>query len=101
MHIVFLLHQLYLFYNGLLFHVQHKIDCVIHFAAMKAVGESMEVPLLYYKNNVGGTVNLLEVIAFFIICIAFIYPCLLLEFKVRQLCATAAELLFAFEHLRQ
>ncbi|KAI9562813.1 hypothetical protein GHT06_010268 [Daphnia sinensis] len=40
---------------------QHKIDCVIHFAAMKAVGESMEVPLLYYKNNVVGTINLLEV----------------------------------------
>lgn len=28
---------------------------------MKAVGESMEVPLLYYKNNVVGTINLLEV----------------------------------------
>ena len=40
---------------------QHKIGCVIHFAAMKAVGESMEVPLLYYKNNVVGTINLLEV----------------------------------------
>lgn len=40
---------------------QHKIDCVIHFAAMKAVGESMEVPLIYYKNNVVGTINLLEV----------------------------------------
>ena len=34
---------------------------MIHFAAMKAVGESMEVPLLYYKNNVVGTINLLEV----------------------------------------
>ncbi len=42
---------------------QKKIDCVIHFAAMKAVGESMEVPLLYYKNNVVGTINLLEVIS--------------------------------------
>ncbi|PSN44463.1 UDP-glucose 4-epimerase [Blattella germanica] len=39
----------------------HKIDCVIHFAAMKAVGESMQVPLLYYKNNIVGTINLLEV----------------------------------------
>ena len=28
---------------------------------MKAVGESMEVPLVYYKNNIGGTINLLEV----------------------------------------
>lgn len=40
---------------------EHKIDCVIHFAAMKAVGESMQVPLLYYKNNIVGTINLLEV----------------------------------------
>jgi UDP-glucose 4-epimerase len=28
---------------------------------MKAVGESMQVPLLYYKNNIVGTINLLEV----------------------------------------
>lgn len=41
--------------------LQHKIDCVIHFAAMKAVGESMEYPLLYYKNNLIGMLNLLEV----------------------------------------
>lgn len=41
--------------------VQHRIDCVIHFAAMKAVGESMQFPLLYYKNNMIGTINLLEV----------------------------------------
>uniref|UniRef100_T1J1N4 UDP-glucose 4-epimerase n=1 Tax=Strigamia maritima TaxID=126957 RepID=T1J1N4_STRMM len=40
---------------------QHRIDCVIHFAAMKAVGESMKAPLLYYKNNVVGTIHLLEV----------------------------------------
>ncbi|KAL0278522.1 UNVERIFIED_CONTAM: hypothetical protein PYX00_000328 [Menopon gallinae] len=39
---------------------QHEIDCVIHFAAMKAVGESMQVPLLYHKNNLVGTINLLE-----------------------------------------
>uniref|UniRef100_A0A6V7MCC7 UDP-glucose 4-epimerase n=1 Tax=Bracon brevicornis TaxID=1563983 RepID=A0A6V7MCC7_9HYME len=40
---------------------KHKIDCVIHFAAIKAVGESMQVPLHYYKNNVIGAINLLEV----------------------------------------
>ncbi|GFG30627.1 hypothetical protein Cfor_10527 [Coptotermes formosanus] len=39
----------------------HKIDCVIHFAALKAVGESVSVPLTYYRNNVGGTLTLLEV----------------------------------------
>ena len=36
------------------------IDAVIHFAANKAVGESVAFPLKYYENNVGGTVNLLE-----------------------------------------
>uniref|UniRef100_A0A646QIE8 UDP-glucose 4-epimerase n=1 Tax=Hemiscolopendra marginata TaxID=943146 RepID=A0A646QIE8_9MYRI len=40
---------------------KHSIDCVIHFASIKAVGESMQVPLDYYKNNVVGTLNLLEV----------------------------------------
>ncbi len=40
-----------------------KIEAVIHFAGLKAVGESVEKPLLYYENNVGGTVALLEVMA--------------------------------------
>lgn len=40
---------------------RHKIDFVIHFAAMKAVGESMQKPLFYYKNNIVSTINLLEV----------------------------------------
>jgi len=39
---------------------QHKIDAAIHFAGLKAVGESVEKPLMYYDNNVGGTVVLLE-----------------------------------------
>lgn len=38
-----------------------KIEGVIHFAACKAVGESVENPLKYYRNNVGSTVTLLEV----------------------------------------
>ena len=38
----------------------HQIDAVIHFAALKAVGQSMENPLDYYSVNVGGTVNLLQ-----------------------------------------
>ena len=37
-----------------------NIDAVIHFAGLKAVGESTEIPLDYYQNNVGGTANLLE-----------------------------------------
>lgn len=35
-------------------------DSVIHFAGLKAVGESVEKPLDYYRNNITGTVNLLE-----------------------------------------
>lgn len=38
-----------------------KIDAVIHFAALKAVGESVLKPLEYYHNNVAGTVSLLKV----------------------------------------
>ncbi len=40
----------------------NKIDGVIHFAAYKAVGESVSVPLKYYANNVGGIVTLLKVL---------------------------------------
>ena len=39
---------------------EHSIDSVIHFAGMKAVGESVARPLAYYDNNVGGTIVLLE-----------------------------------------
>jgi UDP-glucose 4-epimerase len=39
---------------------QEPIDAVVHFAGLKAVGESVEIPLAYYQNNVGGTANLLE-----------------------------------------
>lgn len=39
----------------------HSFDAVIHFAALKAVGESVEKPLLYYKNNISGTINLCDV----------------------------------------
>ena len=38
----------------------HRIDAVIHFAGLKAVGESVAKPLYYYHNNVGGTLNLLR-----------------------------------------
>lgn len=39
---------------------EHKVDGIIHFAASKAVGESVENPLKYYKNNVASTILLLE-----------------------------------------
>ena len=38
----------------------HAIDAVIHFAGLKAVGESVQQPLKYYQNNLTGTLNLLE-----------------------------------------
>ena len=41
----------------------HKFFGVIHFAGLKAVGESVAKPLLYYNNNVSGTITLLEVMA--------------------------------------
>lgn len=39
---------------------ENDYDLVIHFAGLKAVGESVEKPLKYYENNVGGTINLLK-----------------------------------------
>lgn len=42
---------------------QHKIDAVIHFAGLKAVGESVREPVRYYENNVAGSLVLLRVMA--------------------------------------
>ena len=39
---------------------KHNIDCVIHFAGLKAVGESVSMPLEYYDNNLGSTITLCE-----------------------------------------
>lgn len=41
--------------------IANKIDSVVHFAGYKAVGESATNPLMYYRNNVAGSINLLEV----------------------------------------
>jgi UDP-glucose 4-epimerase len=40
---------------------KHTISCVMHFAAFKSVGESVEKPLFYYHNNIESLVSLLEV----------------------------------------
>lgn len=40
---------------------QYPIDAVMHFAGLKAVGESCEKPLMYYQNNINGTLVLIEV----------------------------------------
>ncbi len=41
----------------------HRIEAVMHFAGLKAVGESVEQPLRYYRNNLVSTMNLVEVMA--------------------------------------
>ena len=41
--------------------IMDGVDVVMHFAGLKAVGESTVKPLEYYRVNVGGTVNLLKV----------------------------------------
>ena len=42
---------------------EHAIDAVIHFAGLKAVGESCRIPLRYYRNNLDSTLTLLETMA--------------------------------------
>ena len=42
---------------------KYDIDSVIHFAGLKAVGESCQKPMLYYDNNIGGTVTLCQAMA--------------------------------------
>jgi UDP-glucose 4-epimerase len=47
-------------------------DACMHFAALKSVGESVEEPLLYYDNNVGGTISLVEsLLEFDVKCFVF------------------------------
>ena len=41
--------------------LEHKIDAVIHFAGLKAVGESVKIPIRYYHNNITGTLNLIDI----------------------------------------
>ncbi len=40
---------------------EHKFDSVIHFAGLKAVGESVKMPIRYYHNNITGTLNLIDI----------------------------------------
>lgn len=56
MHIIDLKHREVLGH----FFSTNEIDGIIHFAAYKAVGESVEKPLMYYRNNLLGLINLLE-----------------------------------------
>lgn len=47
---------------------ENKIDAVIHFAGLKAVGESVSIPLKYYQNNLISTLNLLELMKKYEVC---------------------------------
>jgi len=40
---------------------EHKFDSVIHFAGLKAVGESTKIPIRYYHNNITGTLHLIDI----------------------------------------
>jgi UDP-glucose 4-epimerase len=60
---------------------QHNIDAVIHFAGLKAVGESVENPLHYYDNNVMGSLVLLEVMR---------------EFKVKNIVFSSSATVYGF-----
>jgi UDP-glucose 4-epimerase len=42
---------------------RHEVECVMHFAALAYVGESVEQPLLYFDNNSGGTLSVLSALA--------------------------------------
>ncbi len=39
---------------------EHQFDAVVHFAGLKAVGESSQIPLTYYEQNIYGTINLMK-----------------------------------------
>ncbi|NLP51885.1 UDP-glucose 4-epimerase GalE [Bacillus sp. RO1] len=43
----------------------HNIEAIIHLAGLKAVGESVQPPLLYYQNNVAGTINLCKLMEYY------------------------------------
>ena len=47
---------------------ENKIDAVIHFAGLKAVGESVKMPVEYYRNNIDTTLSLLETMKKFNVC---------------------------------
>lgn len=40
--------------------MEHNFDCIVHFAGLKAVGESEEKPSMYFENNINGMINLLS-----------------------------------------
>ncbi len=42
---------------------ENEIDAAIHFAGLKAVGESVSIPIRYYHNNITGTLNLLDIMS--------------------------------------
>lgn len=59
----FRIYAAHLLHKDKLHHIflENRIEAVIHLAGLKAVGESMESPLLYYQNNIVGTIYLCEI----------------------------------------
>jgi UDP-glucose 4-epimerase len=53
--------------------VSCRVDAIVHFAAFKAVGESIQKPLEYYRNNVDSTLTIGEVMAEFDIQVSLSY----------------------------
>ena len=62
---------------------ENKIDAVIHFAGLKAVGESVQKPLLYYRNNIEGSINLLEIMS---------------EFKVKRIVFSSSATVYGMDN---
>lgn len=63
----------------------HQFFGIIHFAGLKAVGESVAKPLMYYNNNVSGTITLLEVMAEYKVKTLFSHH-LLLSMAILKFC---------------
>lgn len=74
---------------------ENKIFAVIHFAGLKAVGESCEIPVAYYRNNLDSTLALLEVmkkysVANFVSAHLLLYTVFPREFRSWKQCRLAA-----------
>lgn len=63
---------------------ENEIDAVIHFAGLKAVGESVELPLKYYQNNITGTLVLCDLMA---------------EFKVKKIVFSSSATVYGMRNI--
>jgi len=67
---------------------KHSFYAIINFAALKSVGDSVQKPVLYYKNNVGALINLLTVrldfcfLSFILSIMIFLFSCLIVYGRI-------------------